>query len=128
MGLEDGKNVVALTTDSPTVMRSLRRKFQEKFPWVIILGCFLHALNGIVGKISAHADIKPILTKNARIVSFFNTSHYWGGQLKIEAKTMGITRSLQTRTETRWYSMVLQGISLLSYRYVAPQFILKNRS
>ncbi|KAJ6602664.1 hypothetical protein DFH09DRAFT_1125301, partial [Mycena vulgaris] len=35
MDIGDAKNVIALTTDNPTVMQSFRRKFQARFPWVL---------------------------------------------------------------------------------------------
>ena len=36
MELEDGQNFVALTTDSPTVMQAFRKKFQDKYYWIIV--------------------------------------------------------------------------------------------
>lgn len=62
--------------------------------------------------------MKPIISKSARIVSYFNSSHYWGGQLDQEAKKLKISRTLKTNTETRWYAMILQGLSIEGYRYV----------
>ncbi|KAL4077443.1 hypothetical protein J3A83DRAFT_4356503 [Scleroderma citrinum] len=35
MELEDGCNFIALTTDNPTVMQAFRRKFQDKYYWII---------------------------------------------------------------------------------------------
>ncbi|KAJ7733867.1 hypothetical protein DFH07DRAFT_780507 [Mycena maculata] len=36
MDIGDAKNIIALTTDNPNVMQSFRRKFQAKFPWVLL--------------------------------------------------------------------------------------------
>ena len=36
MELEDGRNFVALTTDNPTVMQAFRKKFQNKYYWIIV--------------------------------------------------------------------------------------------
>jgi hypothetical protein len=36
MEIGDAKSVIALTTDNPTVMQSFRRKFQTRFPWVMV--------------------------------------------------------------------------------------------
>ena len=36
MELEDGQNFVALTTDNPTVMQAFRKKFQDKYYWIIV--------------------------------------------------------------------------------------------
>ncbi|KAF7348928.1 DUF659 domain-containing protein [Mycena venus] len=125
MDIAGGKNVIALTTDNPTVMQSFRRKFQLAFPWVLvsirmntvtaIFACFLHGLNTIIGKIVAYPAFKKFITATAAIVSFFNSSHYWGGQLEEEAKAFKIGRSLKTRTESRWYSLILQALSVVAH-------------
>lgn len=39
MELEDGENVIALTTDNPTVMQAFRRKFGLKYPRVLVSVC-----------------------------------------------------------------------------------------
>lgn len=36
MDLGDGINFIAVTTDNPTVMQAFRRKFQEKYTWVLV--------------------------------------------------------------------------------------------
>jgi hypothetical protein len=36
MEIEDGRNLIALMTDDPTVMQSFRRKFQSEFFWVLV--------------------------------------------------------------------------------------------
>jgi hypothetical protein len=36
MDMEDGKNVIALTTDDPNVMRAFRRLFGNCFFWVLV--------------------------------------------------------------------------------------------
>jgi hypothetical protein len=36
MGLGDGRNFIAATTDNPTVMQSFRRKFKAEFFWVLV--------------------------------------------------------------------------------------------
>lgn len=38
-------------------------------------------MNTAIGKITSHATMKPVVKANTQIVSFFNSSHYWGGQL-----------------------------------------------
>lgn len=61
--------------------------------------------------------MKAVITKATRIVSFFNTSHYWGGQLEQEAKKRDVTRGLKQNVETRWYSLALQAVSVEAHRY-----------
>lgn len=57
-----------------------------------------------------HAVSKRIMKHNARLVSFFNGSHYWGGVLRDEAGHNGKDRKLITHTESRWYTNTLQAI------------------
>ncbi|KAG2140385.1 hypothetical protein BD769DRAFT_1626295 [Suillus cothurnatus] len=80
MEIGDGHNIIAATTDNPTMMKAFRRKFQEKFYWTF--PCFLHSLNTIIGEICAHPFMKQHVIKATQVVTFFNGSHYWGGQLK----------------------------------------------
>ena len=61
---------------------------------------------------------KAVISTNAKIVAFFNSSHYWGGQLEKHKAKHNITRSLKTHTATRWYSLILQAQSVQEHRYV----------
>ena len=36
MEVEDGENFIAITTNNPTVMQAFRRRFKEKFYWVLV--------------------------------------------------------------------------------------------
>ena len=80
------------------------------------LPCFLHKLTTIIGKISAYPTMKPVISQTAQIVSFFDGSHYWGGQLDQEARLMNINHTMKTHTESRWYSLILQGLSVTNYQ------------
>ncbi|KAG1774943.1 hypothetical protein EV702DRAFT_973940 [Suillus placidus] len=115
MEIGDGHNIIAATTDNPTVMKAFRWKFQEKFYWVTF-PCFLHGLNTIIGEILQHSSPTPFMkwhvTKATRVVTFFNGSHYWGGQLKEQAKKDGINRGLKKNCKSRWYALVLQSMSV----------------
>jgi hypothetical protein len=73
----------------------------------------------MIGKVVSHPEMKAVITKNAKIVGFFNASHYWGGQLNEAATSMKITRRLKTHTESRWYSLILQALSVLDNRFVS---------
>ncbi|KAJ7120599.1 ribonuclease H-like domain-containing protein, partial [Mycena crocata] len=116
MGVPEARNFIALTTDNPTTMQSFRRQFQQKFFWVLTLACFLHSLNTVVGEICAYPLIKSIIKQANRSVTFFNGSHYWGGQLKLEAKRLNITRGLKKNCESRWYALVLLCLSVAFHR------------
>ena len=60
--------------------------------------------------------MKLIIKDATRIVTFFNNSHYWGGQLKEESKRLKINCSLKKNVETRFYSLSLQCTSVLANR------------
>ena len=65
----------------------------------------------------SYPEMKKVVSQTTRIVSFFNSSHYWGGQLDLEAKKQGISRKMKQHCETRFYSLILQCLSVLAYRY-----------
>ncbi|THH17104.1 hypothetical protein EUX98_g9191 [Antrodiella citrinella] len=109
-------------------MCRFRREFQEKFHWVLVhqMSCALHNSNTTVGKICGYPEIKKVISNNARVVSFFSRSHYWGGQLNEVAKKAGITRSLQTHSDTRWYTLIKQAMSVKEYHYALNQICLRD--
>ncbi|KAK7051930.1 DUF659 domain-containing protein [Favolaschia claudopus] len=116
MGVPEGRNFIALTTDNPTTMQSFRRLFQQQFFWVLTLACFLHSVNTLLGEICAYPLIKKIISKANRTSTFFNGSHYWGGQLKIEAKRLHVTRTLRTNCKSRWYALILLCLCVACHR------------
>jgi hypothetical protein len=61
--------------------------------------------------------MKKVVAKATRVVTFFNSSHFWGGQLKAEAKALNITRTLKKNFETRFYALSLQGQSVIGNQY-----------
>ncbi|KAF8589854.1 hypothetical protein K439DRAFT_1651449 [Ramaria rubella] len=105
---------VGLVTDNPMVMKAFRRFWASKYPWVLAYPCFLHGLNTMLGHIVNQAGMKKMVSRNAKIVSFFNNSHYWGGQLDALAVSLRITCSLKTNTESCWYALILQALNVLN--------------
>lgn len=81
-----------------------------------MFACFMHGINTIIGKITAFPTIKETISKNSHIVTFFNSSHYWGGQLEVVAKDKGVTRGLKTNTESRFYALILQALSVKEHK------------
>jgi hypothetical protein len=79
--------------------------------------CFLHQLNTLIGEICTYALMKKVITKASRIVTFINSSHFWSGQLKTEAKSLNITQTLKKEFETRFYALLLQGQSVIGNQY-----------
>ena len=76
----------------------------------------MHSINTIIGKIVSYPSVKKTITSNSRIVSFFNSSHYWGGQLEKICKENGVTRGLKTNTESRFYALILQALSVREHK------------
>ncbi|KAF7372617.1 DUF659 domain-containing protein [Mycena venus] len=116
MGVPEGRNFIALTTDNPTTMQSFRRLFQKKFFWVLTFACFLHSCNTLIGEICSYPLMKKMVSKANRTVTFFNGLHYWGGQLKAEARRLNVTRGLKKNCESRWYALILLCLSVRSHR------------
>ncbi|KAF9231952.1 ribonuclease H-like domain-containing protein, partial [Melanogaster broomeanus] len=133
MEIGDGKNIIAVTTDNPTVMQAYRRKLQALFPWILIssyfmyatFACFLHSLNTLIGEIVAYLLMKKVIAKTTRIVAFFMSSHYWGGQLNDEAKLQGIKQRLKQNCESRFYALILHCLSVLSHKNALFQVCLR---
>ncbi|THU81496.1 hypothetical protein K435DRAFT_873280 [Dendrothele bispora CBS 962.96] len=121
MGVGEGKNFICATTDNPNTMISFRKKYEQKFPWMITLACFLHQLNTTIGEICMFPAIKKNITQSTRILTFFNGSHYWGGQLKEEAQRQGITRGLKKNCESRWYALIIHSLSVKQSHYPLQQ-------
>lgn len=67
----------------------------------------MHMMKTTIVKITSYAPAKEAVTRNANIVTFFNLSHYWGGQLAQVRKSANITRGLCTNTKSRFYTLVL---------------------
>jgi hypothetical protein len=72
----------------------------------------------MIGEICSYPGMKTTVTKSTRVITFFNGSHYWGGQLKEEAKKHKVNRSLKKNCETRFYALSLQALSVIGNQYV----------
>ncbi|KAG2062427.1 hypothetical protein BDR04DRAFT_1123947, partial [Suillus decipiens] len=82
--------------------------FQESYFWVLLK--HPHWQDMLI------PTDEQIMSKSTRIVNFFNSSHYWGGQLNGEAKKQGINRKMKQNCKSRFYALVLQSMSVLAYR------------
>jgi hypothetical protein len=72
----------------------------------------------MIGEICLYPKMKKIIIKTTCIVTFFNISHYWEGQLKQEAQKLKINCMLKKNCETRFYALSLQCASVLENQYV----------
>ncbi|KIK78108.1 hypothetical protein PAXRUDRAFT_17058 [Paxillus rubicundulus Ve08.2h10] len=116
MEIDDGKNIIAVTTDNPAVMQAYHHKFQEKYPWVLPFTCFLHSLNTLIGDIVTYPVMKKTITQTTQIVSFFNASHYWGGQLNDKSRKLDIKQRLKQNCESHFYALILHFLSVVSHK------------
>jgi hypothetical protein len=86
----------------------------------------MHGINTIVGKVAAWPTMKTMITKNTHIVSFFRSSHYWGGQLDEVAKSKKVDRALKTNTESRFYALVLQAMSVREHKAALTELCMRD--
>ncbi|KIN93549.1 hypothetical protein M404DRAFT_11402 [Pisolithus tinctorius Marx 270] len=114
--INDGKNLIAVTTDNPTVMQAFCQKFQEIYPWVLTFACFLHSLNTVIGDIVTCPLMKKVITRTTHVATFFNSSHYWGGQLNDEAKRLGVRQRLKQNCESHFYTLILHCLSVKAHK------------
>ena len=70
----------------------------------------------MIGKIVAFPIMKEAVSRNTKVVSFFKRSHYWGGQLEQVAAANGLTRGLKTHADSRWYTLILQALSVRDHQ------------
>ena len=70
----------------------------------------------IIGKIVSYPSVKKTITLNSWIISFINSSHYWGGQLEKISKETGITHGLKPNTESQFYALILQALSVCEHK------------
>ena len=76
----------------------------------------MHQLNTSIGEICRYPEAKAALQKANRIVTFFNGSHYWGGQLRTAALAEKVTRGLKKNCESRWYALILLALSVTEHQ------------
>jgi len=62
--------------------------------------------------------MKKVIAKTTCIVTFFNGSHYWGGQLDTVAKKQNLKQKMKQNCETHWYALILQSLTVKDYWYV----------
>ncbi|KAF8551001.1 hypothetical protein OG21DRAFT_1418728 [Imleria badia] len=108
MEVGDVKGFFAVITDKSTVMQAFHRKLKDQFYWILTFPCFLHGVNIIISEICSFLWLKKTTTKTTRIVTFFNNSHYWGGQLKEKAARQDVKCSLKKNCKSCWYALILQ--------------------
>ncbi|KAJ7069348.1 ribonuclease H-like domain-containing protein [Mycena amicta] len=116
MGIEDASCFLAAVTDNPNVMKVFRNLLEKSYPWLITLACWAHQLNTLIGEICRFPAAKAAFLKGNRVVTFFNGSHYWGGQLKIAALAEEITRGLKKDCASRWYALIVLLLSVDAHK------------
>ncbi|XXQ39674.1 BED-type domain-containing protein [Plasmodiophora brassicae] len=93
-------------TDSPNVMRALRRKLLESDLFSFAYGCAPHALNNLVNDVIKLPKPKKVLSMNVFTVSKVNAVHLLRSAYDVicREKFNGKTYSLFLFTKSRWSS------------------------
>lgn len=97
--------VSALVTDSPSVMRKLRREMKADYPHLIVLPCILHALNLVVKSIMLDDLAKRALANACTLTATFRNSHALNHSIRTYCKKHNLPM-LQPYCQTRWSSLV----------------------
>ncbi|KAG2067096.1 hypothetical protein BDR04DRAFT_1028417, partial [Suillus decipiens] len=72
----------------------------------------------MIGNICLFCTMKTIILQMTKVVNFFNSSHYWGGQLNDEARKLGVKWKMKQNCESHFYALILKSLSVLAYWYV----------
>ena len=88
--------------------------------------CFVHQINTGVGEICSYKPAKKCISRANWIVTFFNGSHFWGGQLKSLAKGENVTRGLKKNCESQWYAVILLALSVEAHRVPLSTLVARN--
>jgi hypothetical protein len=113
--LIDPKQVIAIVTDNPSVMVSMRTMIKDEFPNVIGVPCVLHVVNLMLKDTLGIAAITPVVDKIKTIANFFKAG-FWQVQALEWGKSNNVTHGFVTHVETRWYSMAKVCKSVVSYQ------------
>ncbi|KAG6835164.1 hypothetical protein H0H93_004321, partial [Arthromyces matolae] len=126
----DKQQVIAVCTDNPRTMQAFRRKWTSTDTnlHVIPLACFIHGINTITGKIVAYPAMKAVVSKNTCVVSFFLSLHYWGSQLETIATKKKITQKLKTNTESQFYVLILQALSVRNHKQALTKLCMRENA
>lgn len=71
------EKIIAVTTDSPSTMRLVRKNLCASYPHIVSLPCILHVFNLLVKDIASHARFASVIKNNRRIVAYFHNNSQW---------------------------------------------------
>ena len=100
-GIAEGKQVLALTTDNPSVMKSFRRLFQAEFPWVLVQEFFCRNWLSFV------TDIIALYFIDSRMLPPWFEYDYWENQF--------LSCNETNHYHISSYCFILQWITLLGW-------------
>ena len=112
----DPTSILAIVTDSPNVMEKMKTEVQNDYNNIIPIKCALHILN-LISKDIAHQDSsREIIKDNSKIINFFKSSHLMLSWIKNYQKEKDIKNTIQSFTESRWYSLSKLCLSVHTYK------------
>ncbi|CAG8670315.1 18041_t:CDS:2 [Cetraspora pellucida] len=108
-------SVIACVMDNPLVMIKMRTDLQKDYPNIVPIRCCLHAFNLLAKNISAFRPLLTVIKNNQKLVNFFTSFHIWLRTLHDWQKKEGLSYSLTTFCETRWYSLAKVCLGVKTY-------------
>jgi hypothetical protein len=102
----DWTQIIAVTTDSPSVMKKLRETIQKNHRHVVGIPCALHVLNLLAKDIAEHDFMKDVVKDCQRLVAFFTKSSFWNEEIQAFQKRENLPHGLSTFCKTRWFSLI----------------------
>ena len=124
------EKAIAICTDSPSTMVKFRHDLRiiDKFTWILDFPCCLHVLSNLIKDLCKNDQISSIVSGCSKIVSFFNSSHYWLEESRKWMKVENVKKSLRTLCRTRWYSLSQVCLSVKCFQPFFFTAMLKSNS
>ena len=109
-------SVIAIVTDTPRVMESMKSNIQAEYNNIIPLKCVLHVLNLMCKDIGSLEISKEVIKDNSAIVNYFKSSHMLLSWIQKYQKENNISHTIQSFTEIRWFSLSKLCQSVQTYK------------
>ena len=73
---KQNQHVDLLITDGASDMTNLRSNIESLFPWMSTMWCICHVCNCILAAIGSIDEVKELIEKGKKIVTWFNETHF----------------------------------------------------
>lgn len=109
-------DVIGWCTDDGPDGKKARRLLLEAFSYLVVVACWAHQINLVVGDLLGVGDIAPVVRDSVEIVKWFNNHGVALELLKAEQKVSrpnSAPLALIRPVQTRWTSHFLSSLRLL---------------